>query len=202
MFRGFKMSLSDLVDTTKKNIFVIGALGLAIITGTYLGNEGGFPPFHNKKAGTAYGINVGASTEFMPGSRFYGVNISPSTEFSRGSKFYGINISGWSNYDSSEVNGIVASIANMPKSPSRLNGIEIGLINSPKFEDSTGYTDLNGLQIGLGNNASMVNGAQIGIFGNFARAGHLAQLGIYNSKAPNDSTRNASFLLNFGWKGE
>jgi hypothetical protein len=173
------MSLKNLVDTLSKKL-VVGAIAVATVSGTYLGNDGGFTPFYNRKIGASYGINIGVVTDFLPGS-----------------KFYGIDISAFSDHDSSEFNGIDLSGFNITERASTMNGLQAGILNIPLNKI---VLDLNGAQIGAcGYSSSYVNGVQLGLYNDAERVS-LGQIGVYNSVG-HDSTLKQSLLLNIG-KGE
>jgi hypothetical protein len=173
------MSLKNLVDTLSKKL-VVGAIAVATVSGTYLGNDGGFTPLYNRKIGASYGINIGVVTDFLPGS-----------------KFYGIDISAFSYHDSSEFNGIDLSIFNITERASTMNGLQAGILNIPLNKI---VLELNGAQIGAcGYSSSYVNGVQLGLYNDAERVS-LGQIGVYNSVG-HDSTLKQSLLLNIG-KGE
>ncbi len=156
------MGLHTLFNTGKRRI-AVAALGLAVITGTYGGNEGGFPPLVVRKTGTSVGINLAFSTQYEPGAKFYGIDLSV---FSNSRVL-----------DSSE--------------RATLNGLEISLANMPHelSERSQNY-----------NQPLHVNGLQIGLF-NFARAGNVVQLGIYNDIPLDEDQHMRGFLLNYKFAG-
>ena len=161
--------------------FFYSALIAATISGTYSGNEDGFTPFHNKKTGKVYGINIGGQTDYAPGSELYGVDIS----FYRANQgtINGIELSIWSrNY--SKINGLEMSLFNVAGGMDvKNNGVQIGLANIRDHTVDSRATSVNGLQIGVASEARRESGI-------------TGQVGIYNYLKEGDKS-NTSFLLNY-----
>jgi len=114
------MTLKETWKKIKKP-FLISALGLSIITGTYTGNEGGCAPIHTRKTGNSYGLNLGLNTEFMPGSKLYGINISPYNKVHEEATINGINLNIWGNDEGGKLNGLELSIMSFPSDGNSAN---------------------------------------------------------------------------------
>jgi len=131
------------MNKTLKRILLY-TTALATVSGTYIGNVEGFPPFYTKKSGTSGGICVGFATVYEPGSRFYGLNLAFTTR--NGGEINGVNLSvGGNASQDGEVNGLEMSIVNAPDA----------LPDNEKKDGSKYYksTDLAGLQVGFYNQA-------------------------------------------------
>lgn len=160
------------------------ALGLATLTGTFSGTEGGLPPFYNKKVGTSFGINLGCITRYMPGSKFYGISV-----------FIG------SSNEGGVVNGLNLGVINTATQISRehtpeVNGLEIAAANFPLDETFT-YENKS---FDGDPHPPIVNGVQVGL-ANFAKAGNLGQVGVYNSIKGKDGKVKRGFLINYRYRG-
>ena len=131
---------------------ILTGLGLATIVGTFGGNEGGFAPIYNKKAGTWGGINLGIYNEFQDSSKFYGVSIGIvqgiKDHFTK-NKFYGVQVGVINkayNMDGVQVGALLNAAEEM-------NGVQVGTINKNQKECST----LLGFGNGKGKNNSPIN---------------------------------------------
>lgn len=139
---------------------VAGALALATITGTWGGTKGGFTPFYNVKIGTSYGINLGIRSDYSLGAKHYGIDLSIFRDFV-GGKLYGVGFSFLSAISPiSKIYGDGYEIEDYIGS--EINGLEVSVLNI----DVDGLKKVNGLQVGLLNQAS---------------AGSVVQIGGYNS---------------------
>ena len=110
------MKIKGFLRQHRNKLIVTTLLGIPVITGTYSGNEGGFPPFYNKKVGTSVGINVGFSTEFMPDSKFYGISLS-FANYHKGGTLNGLNIG-------------ITNMGSCDNTQGKTNGLEISVINA------------------------------------------------------------------------
>jgi len=150
----------ETVTKTLRKKLVVGALGLATLSGTWGGNNQGFPPISNVKTGNSYGINVGIYTDYSFGASHYGLDLSVFRYF-YGGDLNGIGISALSTIKArsySEKNRQTFEEVNK----SEVNGLEFSLVNL----DTSGLKKVKGLQVGLMNQA---------------RAGRVIQVGLYNS---------------------
>jgi hypothetical protein len=150
-----------------RNGLVAGALTLATITGTYMGNEGGLPPFYTVKSGTSYGINLGFVTEFREGAKHYGANVSWGTFF-EGGELNGANLS------------LVSCTSSKNNHPdvreSKTNGLEFEMLSL----DEEGYHRINGLQLGIINQNCGGTNAQIGLYNSAGKEGHMSRGVLFN----------------------
>ncbi|MEK6889547.1 MAG: hypothetical protein AABW80_05580 [Nanoarchaeota archaeon] len=155
------------MDLKKK--LVIGALGLATLTGTFMGNGGGLPPLYTRKTGNSYGINLGVATEFSKGAKHYGLNLSLASALD-GGIINGANISiltGPGGFGKEEracekgnVNGLQLDIVSFP-SKEYINGLEVNGL------------EVNGLQIGLVNNCGSGRNVQVGVYNSNGYGEHI-----------------------------
>jgi hypothetical protein len=106
----------------------IALLGAATAAGTFIGNEGGFPPFYVNKVGNGGGVAVGLVTHVDKDAKFNGLMLS----------LY--------NQNDGTINGASLSIRNTGEGTTR--GLEAGLSNY-KWRG-----DVKGLQIGVINTAN------------------------------------------------
>ena len=140
---------------------ILTGLGLATIVGTFGGNEGGFAPIYNKKAGTWGGINLGVYNEFAEDSRFYGISIGliQIPKKGEGGKFA-----------KNSFYGFQGGVINLSEN---LTGTQIGVINLSG--------NLKGSQIGLGNESENLTGVQVGV-ANKNQKGWSALIGFGNGE--------------------
>ena len=120
---------------------ILTGLGLATIVGTFGGNEGGFAPIYNKKAGTWGGINLGIYNEFQDNSKFYGISIGFINSIKDSlvkNEFYGIQVGAGNGTE--EMNGVQVGVGN---EADEINGVQVGVFNITK--------EINGVQVGVVN---------------------------------------------------
>ena len=133
-----------------KRTLYAGLLG-ATIAGTYFGREGDFPPIYVNKTGTSGGICVGLLVHSDINSKFYGPVFS----------LYSAN--------EGTINGTrVSAVNDSTNTSSKMNGLEVGLINSHLNGDKKHSTwgsneQLNGVAIGVGNVHRANNSVQFGL---------------------------------------
>jgi hypothetical protein len=189
------------------------ALGIAIVAGTFIGNNESVSPFYNNKTKTSVGINIGAYNTYSPGSKFYGINLSVVSNHDSTSEFYGLDLAMYSE-NKGTISGAQINIGN--ESSGTTNGVRMGIVgNNSRFSD---VNTVNGLEAGLLNLAnagrySTVNGIQLGIVNlskhdhavqlglvNYSNCGKGLQLGILNALTRPDSTQNMQLGLNYNFE--
>jgi hypothetical protein len=139
-----------------------GIVAAAIISGTYFGRgKDSILPLYSHKTKDSYGINLALYTEIDSGINLYGANISFLTQNS--GRINGLNYNVFINNHKDEysaknstTNGLELSLL-CNASESNINGVQASLI-------ANGASKLNGIQIGLLNIADKLIGVQIGIY--------------------------------------
>lgn len=129
-------------------------LTAATISGTFFGHKDDLPPLYVRKTGNSYGINIAGFTNFEKGSKHYGLSISIIDNFAGGM----VNGGEFSLFRFTEISEDLELL----KPTSELNGFGLNLAGV----DLEGRLELNGLAVGIINQAG--NGKHV-------------QLGIYNS---------------------
>lgn len=165
--------IRDYVNRNLRKLAIAGVLGAATIAGTFGGNEGGLPPFYNRKTGDSYGINLGGVTLFEEGSNHCGVSLSIFNHFYGG-----------------KLNGVAIGMVNGSRTA------EVLKVNSLEIKKS----EVNGLELGVANwkYLGQVDGLQIGLM-NINDAGKNVQIGVYNSSGGEGRKVKRGILFNSRW---
>lgn len=169
-----------------------GLIGLATISGTYLGRHGDLPPIYSHKTKDSYGINAAIYTKIDSGAVMNGINISLFCNID--GTLNGLNASLANFPYSGKITGLNLTLCNAPNGNPTINGANLTLLNMSY--DRVSNLKMNGLEFGLCNvHGGYVNGIQIGGMNirDYDKDLRLngVQIGIYNV-----ANNNKGILLN------
>lgn len=136
---------------------VVAVLFILILLGSFPTGKGSVWPFYVGKTGTTYGINFALYTEYKPGADHFGIDLSLIRVQKEETSMNGLGISlaiiGARNLKNEQI-----PINIWPK----INGLSVSLLSGGwKTSDQLYH---NGLQIGIINQVTELNGFQFGIF--------------------------------------